>query len=832
MTKRVSFIELDIIKCTNVYGSAPCTASVGVTGSQKCFNCRNTCQDIDNITEAAETVRYSKPSTNIRFDLDATPNITVPNIASIAYTPPVLELGKSIGVRASLTVTFNDHRSPDTDAAGDQYLSDRSYDPYETGTYWGKFRARYPYLQGVELRWIQGTDEQQIADMETRVFTIENSTGPNSGGVYSITAKDILKITDGNRSQAPVAIDVEVPSGGITDTYTGNLFVGTGKQLLLPGGYAVFGGKEIVEYEDLGADPTNSNITILARGQLNTEASAHDEGDSIQQVLSYEGETPAYILNDLLVNYAGIDSAFVPINDWNLESSDYIGRTYTAHIGQPESVVTLINEVLEQSASTMWWDNQAQLIRWQVLKQPVVDSFVYSDNVVSRGTFNIADNYKARISRCWVFFGQLNPLLQLTEEQNYTTIVQREETQAEPFFDNKPAIKKIFSRWIASAGRDTAERLGDLILQRFNLPPRKVGFKIQRDSGINIPELGGSYNVENTFTQTETGELQQLPIQITSIVPGPTDYRVVAEEITYTQIITADPDTVPISIDTNQNNVNIRTLYDQIAPEPDADTVVNVSISTGVVVGSSDTGIPALVSGDWPAGATVNIVNNGYIVGRGGNGGNGGSSTWNSITEQATDGTDGGDAIELTYDVSIDNTNGIIGSGGGGGGGAGSAGANGTRSAEFPSGDWFLATASGGSGGGGGAGSVSGSGGNSGTSTIPTSGTGTYTSVSPTGGLAGSLEDAGAESTLAYRTHQKGSDSLTATTGDPLAGNGGDLGQAGTAGSDGQVSKVGTVGFNQYTGTGGGAGVAGYALVENGGSVTWVAMGDVRGSIV
>ncbi len=66
----------------------------------------------------------------------------------------------------------------------------------------------------------------------------------------------------------------------------------------------------------------------------------------------------------------------------------------------------------------------------------------------------------------------------------------------------------------------------------------------------------------------------------------------------------------------------------------------------------------AMVIGDFPRGLT--IINNGFIMGRGGNGGFNGP------------GQDGGDAIKITGNpslVTIDNTNGGIAGGGGGGGG-------------------------------------------------------------------------------------------------------------------------------------------------------------------
>jgi hypothetical protein len=71
MTDRISFIEIELKKCSRVYGVAPCTASVGTTGTQKCFNTRVTCQDKPNLNEAPVIVRYSQASTLTPVAADA-----------------------------------------------------------------------------------------------------------------------------------------------------------------------------------------------------------------------------------------------------------------------------------------------------------------------------------------------------------------------------------------------------------------------------------------------------------------------------------------------------------------------------------------------------------------------------------------------------------------------------------------------------------------------------------------------------------------------------------------------------------------------------------------
>lgn len=864
-SKRIEFIEIDLQKCQNTYGVAPCTAAVGVTGADKCYNCRATCQDLANIDEAPETVRFSKPSTLVRFDLDASPNITVPNIEGISYAPPELKLGESIGVRASITVQFKDHQSPDTDASGDKYQAERSYDAWSQGTYFGKLRARYPSLQGLPLRWIVGTDDQLIANMETRHFVIDANSGPNTAGVFTITARDILRLTQGDQSVAP-----EITDRSTTTVFgTGSTGFGiatplnTDPLVTNAPGYIVLAGQEIVSYTTAFAGPSNSQIVVQTRGEFGTEPVDNSAGDVVdfQRVASFPGQSPADILYSLITDYAGIDPTFVPLADWQNEADTYINRNYGSNIAEPTSVVQLINELLEQTASTMWWDNEAQLIRWQVLKQPPQGAATFDDNNTLRGSFNISDDYNRRVSRCYVYFGQVNPLLQLDEKRNYAVRVLRQEIESEAFFDNKAAYKTILSRWIASTSRETAEKLGDLILQRFSFPPRKIGFKLLRDSGVTVPQLGGAYNAANLFLQDETGAAKTIPFQVTGLTPMNTDYTVRGEEILFNEVIAPDdPNVFNITLDTSRTDgVNIREIFDIESPNPPTvDTVVNVTVAQGVVIGSDSASVPSIVSGDWPLGMDpINLVNNGTIVGRGGNGGTGGrlqvalgfsASSFSVISSiNGGNGQPGGDAIEATFDIDLTN-NGLIGGGGGGGGGNGAAAGSGGSTATGDDKDSIVFI--GGSGGAGGAGSVSGNGASGLSSSYSFTNpaySGNWVEGSPfgsvVGGLAGSLEDGGARPAAAGMTFSNAqySNGVVSSGGGvgQDGGEGGDLGQAGKDGSDGVVNQTDFTGggapfvtFRNAATTGGNGGAAGNAIVQNGGTVNILVAGDIRGAIV
>jgi len=119
------------------------------------------------------------------------------------------------------------------------------------------------------------------------------------------------------------------------------------------------------------------------------------------------------------------------------------------------------------------------------------------------------------------------------------------------------------------------------------------------------------------------------------------------------------------TISTNTTYYNIRS--DAIANGWDGTTtlIATVTINAGVYVYSDNTATPAFDTGStFPVGSTLTIINNGYIMGKGGAGGD--------QAIPSPNGQPGGPAVSLSYPVSINTTSGYILGGGGGGGGGGS----------------------------------------------------------------------------------------------------------------------------------------------------------------
>lgn len=120
----LTFIEIDIPHCQLEYGVAPCNATlVGSppTGTEKCFNCLTTCQDIENFSPVDITLRFAVATVYMPRNID----IVSANLLSVDYTPAIVSLGENLGQRATLKAVLIDHPHSDTMEGFDKYY-DRS----------------------------------------------------------------------------------------------------------------------------------------------------------------------------------------------------------------------------------------------------------------------------------------------------------------------------------------------------------------------------------------------------------------------------------------------------------------------------------------------------------------------------------------------------------------------------------------------------------------------------------------------------------------------------------------------------------------------------------
>jgi len=266
------------------------------------------------------------------------------------------------------------------------------------------------------------------------------------------------------------------------------------------------------------------------------------------------------------------------------------------------------------------------------------------------------------------------------------------------------------------------------------------------------------------------------------------------------------------STNTTQTTLNVSTLAGYAAGITD----VTITVNSGVYVYSTDTATPALTITGATAGDTVTLVNNGFIIGKGGNG-------TETAGFNASNGSPGGPAMSLGYNISITNNSFIA--GGGGGGGAG----------PFPSNALTGGGAGGGNGGGSGPNYYGGIGGGPGQAGAQgTSNQGNFPNYGGGGGGGRILPGVGGFGSVFQTKPGGGGAGGGSTVGGQNGGTAGSGGSAGNAGEDrGGFSAGGGGGWGARGGNGGtgNGGTGGKAINLNGYSVTYITAGTVYGAV-
>jgi hypothetical protein len=754
MTARrwLTFVEIDISYGTCTYGVSPCVARIGTTGTQKCFNTLGSCQDRAHYAESFVTLRFVKDAGyQAESDIEA-----IPSLLDADLTPSEVSLGEGLGRRASVTCSFRGHPHADTGQGFDKYRASRGYNPYEQGWFWAKFAARHPNLRGKKLRVIQGYLGQALEEMEARHYIIDSVDGPSLDGKFSIVAKDPLKALDGERAQAP-KISTGFFAADVTETATTATLAPAGAG---NAGYPAAGwvscGSEVIAFTRAG------DALTLTRGQRGTTADAHKAGDRVQLCLAYTAQSPADIIANLETVYAPIDPAYIPLADWRAEVAAYNGQVYTAFISEPTSVKTLVAELIEQAGLATWWDEVGEKQRLQVLRQIATDVQRFDETMIRQGSLRITAQPDKRFSQIWAYFAQRNPI-EGDDLKNFPGVVALVNADAEANYGS-PAVKTIVSRWIPTGGRLIAERLTEIQLGRYLMPPRKVEFDLIESDGLALPVQGGGYRISAPMLQGVDGARVEIAIQVTSIRRKNGVCSVTAEELNWVDLKASDPLNRIITIDYASYNLSLRTLHDNLYGAPVPGGTVTLILSSSARIGSTAAAQSALQTGVWPTsaftatrtngGATLTAISNtsAFVVGQAvtgtgiqngarvvsktansvtldkaasasgtssltlhlvilnlvingqiiGKGGNGGNGKGGDNNTGGR-GADGGLGLKVEVPVNITGTGKIDGGGGGGGGGGG----------DYQG--WFGPQVNGG-GGGGGAGDVAGDGGAAGAS--------------------------------------------------------------------------------------------------------------------
>ncbi|MGX7703805.1 hypothetical protein [Methylobacterium sp. Gmos1] len=348
----ITVVELDLDFCGLTYGAAPCTAVLGTTGGQKCFNTFKTCQAPLAYAKTAKTYRFC--SANAFRPVGET---LFPCIQDVDIAPTQLK-PSGLSISASVVVTMQDF--PYHDRGIDPYASGRAYLPNDQGSFFGKLRARNPFMLNRVMRVNTGyVDGDRTIYSKTRTYFIDRMEGPDANGVVKVYGKDVLRFAETDKAVAPVTSTGSL-SADITASAASLALQPTGVGASYPASGTVRVGDELIRYTAKSGD----QLTGLTRGSDGSAAADHQAADAVQLCIRYTAVSVATVAADLLTTYAGISAAYINQADWETEAATWLpGYAITIVLSKPEGVQKLVEDLMASTGCALWWDEQAARLR-------------------------------------------------------------------------------------------------------------------------------------------------------------------------------------------------------------------------------------------------------------------------------------------------------------------------------------------------------------------------------------------------------------------------------------------------------------------------------------
>ncbi len=498
----VQIVEIEQPRCANRFGTSPCTA----TGTPKCYNTYWTCLDKANYDDSGSIKwRYSRSQDQLRWtyeEADANNIATncIPMVQSVSTTSSRINIGANrkgespLGTRASVRIVMQD--APWDDHVGDFYRADRTAPAKQPGL-WALWMVRNPLYPNIKIRIYEGYKGQVLADMQVRLYDLENVSGPDASGKVTITGRDPLDKARRKKAKFPWVSQIDL-ANDIDETT--NVISVTCAQVQLTKQFGNTGsrkymaiGNEIIEYTGrTGAEP-NFTLQGVRRGRLGTSPASHSRNDQVQRVGRYENIRAYEVAENLLKQHTTVDNAYVNTGgQWDDEGQSYLSTIkVTATIVQPTAVEDLLGELCRDGLFSIWWDERLQRIPLLAVRPPGQTPVVWTDaENLLQGSYGKTVKPDDRLTRVSIFFKPRDPFAAQDEAKNYENRRVRidGEVELEEVSGGEVVENTIYSRWLQTFGN--ALLVGASQLLRYRLPPQYTSVTVDaKDRAVAIGDV-------------------------------------------------------------------------------------------------------------------------------------------------------------------------------------------------------------------------------------------------------------------------------------------------------------------------------------------------------
>jgi len=491
----VVVVELVQPRCSLRFGVSPCNA----VGGPKCYNCYWTCKSKPDYTqEGSITWRFSRARDVVGLlyketsENDIKTN-AIPLLLSATHTSSRLNPGSSrtgespLGRRGTATISFangvwDDH-------VGDFYKADRAKrDPVG---FFSLLTARNPFFPNWTAAIYEGYEGQALADMQKRVFDVEQISGPNGSDQYTVTCRDPLDRLRGRNALYPPTSLIDL-SADVNSTTTTIPVTCTEDQLSAVYGntgstrYIVIG-DEIMSYTGWTGSDLDWTLTGVVRGVLNSIAEDHEADAAIQRGAYHVDQRPYEIARYIVQDHTTLPSEYIDDSQWDTEGGTFLNTlTATSFIPEPVAVEQLLGELGRDGLFSIWWDERTQRIPLLAVRPPTGIPVLWTDDLNIAG-FSEQTRIDERMTRVTILYGVRNWLEPLNEVKNYRNRFISIDVEVEEVIATGGLIvnNQIFSRWLQS--NNNALLLARGLLSRFREPPKYLTIQLDaKDRSISI----------------------------------------------------------------------------------------------------------------------------------------------------------------------------------------------------------------------------------------------------------------------------------------------------------------------------------------------------------
>lgn len=530
----LTVVELVLDSCANTFGVAPCTA-VG-SGDAKCFNTLSTCKDTPNFNKTTKTYKLCSENAFLPVGENIYPCIESVDIAATQLNP------KGVSVNASVSVVMNDF--PDHDRGIDPYVTGRTYNPMQRGSFFGKLRARNAFMRNRVIKVYTGyIDNDRTVYTQTRTYFIDRMEGPDANGKVKLIGRGIISFVSDDKITVPVQTTASLATG-ITNA-SGSLTLqpaGVGAKFAASGRIRI--DNEAIQYSSKAGDV----LTLSVRGD-SSAAAAHAANVAVQQVYSYTAGTTRTItelLYDILTNYGQVDPTYIDLTDWNAEATaaglsgsapDQAKGFVAGLISEPTGVGKIVKELCQFYGVFLWWDEVAAKLRFKAVGPyggtvPVLDE---SSNIL-QNSLSVKDLEKERLTGFAYFYDQRSYVLssvQRSDCQFYKLTVDANAESATQY--DESATSTLISRFgyatVAYGTFNTVTDVHSRLLAWFGFTPREFSFML--DAKDSDKKTGDLIDISTRLVQAADGSKAAVRCIITEaqeVEPG-SQWRYKAQQI-------------------------------------------------------------------------------------------------------------------------------------------------------------------------------------------------------------------------------------------------------------------------------------------------------------